>query len=497
MFAVEMKSIAKKFGDNFKANDCVDFNVQKGEIHALVGENGAGKTTLMKILYGLYHADEGKISINEKEVEILSPSEAIKVGIGMVHQHFMLVEPLTVSENIILGDETTDKFGIIDYTYSEKRIIDITERFNINVDINARVENLSVGIQQKIEILKILYRNADILILDEPTAVLTPQETDELFKTLKELKSKGKTIILITHKLGEVLSISDRVSVLRRGKMVGELQTKSTNRDELAKLIVGGEIDFAASIESVIFKNVILTVENLTVLNDKSTEIVKNVSFQIKAGEILGIAGVEGNGQSELTEAITGLREIQMGNIKVKEKELKNDYPIAHIPADRYKHGIVMDYSVSENIALGRIREKRFSTRLAINLQEIKEYTEKLINEYDIQLQNPFQIISGLSGGNQQKVVVARELTKETDLIIVNHPTRGLDIKASNFVHSSLLNERKKGKAILLVSSDLSELLSLSDRIAVMYNGKISAFLNPHDTNEREIGLYMTGLRGN
>ncbi len=496
-FAIEMYDITKTFGDNFKANDSVNFKVTKGEIHALVGENGAGKSTLMKILYGMYHPTGGKILINGKEELLSSPSAAIHLGIGMVHQHFMLVGTLSVLENIILGDETTT-FDFIDYKSSEKKINSITQNFNINIDLKKKVETLPVGIQQKIEILKILYRNADILILDEPTAVLTPQETDELFNTLKELKREGKTIILITHKLGEVLSISDSVTVLRHGKLAGEVKTASTNKNELAKLIVGGEStgesDFPSKQSHIENEKVILSLNNVTVLNDKKIDAVRNVSFQIKSGEILGIAGVEGNGQTELIEAINGLRKLSEGELLINGKNPNSRYPIAHIPADRHKNGVVMEYSVADNVMLGRERENIFSTPLAIKKNEVINYTNRLIDEYDIRPKNAFQEISGLSGGNQQKVVAARELTKKTELIIASHPTRGLDIKATNFVHTALVKEKNMGKAILVVSSDLQELLKLSDRIAVMYNGEITAMLSSKDTNEREIGLYMTGM---
>jgi simple sugar transport system ATP-binding protein len=405
----------------------------------------------------------------------------------------MLVDTLTVLENIILGDETTGMFGMIDFKLCESKVNEILKSFRIDIDLKAKVETLPVGTQQKIEILKLLYRNADILILDEPTAVLTPQETEELFRTLKELKTKGKTIILITHKLGEVLTVSDSVTVLRHGKSVGELETKSTSHNELAKLIMGEEINLSSAKESFVKDKTVLSIRDLTVLNDKNIEALKNVSFDVKAGEILGIAGVEGNGQAELIEAINGLREIKHGEVVI---EGKKNYTgsIAHIPSDRHKHGIVMEYTVAENVILGRERETGFSTPFALKQKEIISHTKTLIKQYDVRPQNPVQKIRRLSGGNQQKVVAARELTKQTDLIIATNPTRGLDIKAMSFVYSALVNECKKGKAVLLVSSDLAELFSLSDRIAVMYGGEITAMLSPTQTNEKQIGLYMTGM---
>lgn len=497
MFAIEMQNITKSFGGTFKANDSVNFKVQKGEIHALVGENGAGKSTLMKILYGLYHPDNGKILLNGKEEKITSPLKAISLGIGMVHQHFMLVETLTALENIILGAETTNSFGLINYSDAKTKLSSLTKSFNINIDLNAKVGTLPVGIQQKIEILKLLYRNADVLILDEPTAVLTPQETDELLSTLRELKSSGKTIILITHKLGEVLSVSENITVLRHGKVTGNVKTSQINRNELSEMIIGGEMTLTEKESKIIGEEIVLSVRNLTVLNNHKTEAVKDVSFEIKAGEILGLAGVEGNGQTELIEAINGLKKIKHGKITVRNNLATEKTSIAHIPADRHKHGIVMDYSISENVILGRENETIFSSPLKLKQKEISEYTEKLVKDYDVRIQNISQPIKGLSGGNQQKIVAAREMTKQTDLIIASHPTRGLDIKATEFVHNELKKESIKGKAVLVVSSDLNELLKLCDRIAVIYNGEINAILESGKTSENEIGLYMMGLNKN
>lgn len=496
-FTVELSGITKTFGSGFKANDSINLKVAKGEIHALVGENGAGKSTLMKILYGMYHPDEGTIRVNGKQVSIHSPADAISHGIGMVHQHFMLVSTLSALENIILGEEITGAFNKIDIKRSIQKTKQILKSFDINIDLTETTGNLSVGTQQKIEIIKLLYRDAEILILDEPTAVLTPQETDDLFRTLNELKLNGKTIILITHKLGEVLEVSDSVTILRRGKVTGVLETKKTNRNELAKLIVGEYIDILPGKSHQPTDEVVLNVSNLRVLSDKRSESVKNISLEIRKGEIFGIAGVEGNGQTELIEAICGLRKPANGKIEINGKVLDDNIPIAHIPADRHKHGIVMEYTVSENVILGRESEAKFSTTLLLKYDNINSYSDMLIKQYDIRPQDSGAIISGLSGGNQQKVVAAREMTKDTGLIVVNHPTRGLDIKAANFVQSALIEESKKGKAILLVSSDLSELLKLSDKIAVMYNGEFNAVLNSNETNEREIGEYMMGLNNN
>lgn len=495
-FSVELINITKSFGAGFKANDSVNFCARKGSIHALVGENGAGKSTLMNILYGMYHPDSGTIKINGIEAKISSPADAIKLGIGMVHQHFMLVSTLSVLENIILGDEVTGTLGNIDLKRCRQKINHIIKSFEINVDLDAVTGTLPVGIQQKIEILKILYRKAEILILDEPTAVLTPQETEELFKTLADLKNDGKTIIIITHKLGEVLSISDSVTVLRRGKVTGELVTSNTDKAELARLIVGSELETSGSKENQPGEEVVIHIENIYAKNSRGSNALQAVSLAIRKGEILGIAGVEGNGQTELAEIICGLREKASGKISINGN-VQDEIPIAHIPADRHKHGMVKEFSLAENVILGREQENKFSNKGILNFSSINAFTSELINSYDIRPKNSSALIGGLSGGNQQKVVAAREMTKETGLAVISHPTRGLDIKAANFVHRTILEESKKGKAILLISSDLSELLKLSDKIAVMYNGKITAELDPKTTNENEIGEFMTGIKGN
>ena len=489
-----MSGITKTFGNKITANKSVDFNVQRGEIHALVGENGAGKSTLMKILYGMHLPDSGTIKINGNEEKINSPAKAIKLGIGMVHQHFMLVNALTVTENIILGNEQS-KFGLLNYKKANSKINKLTADFNITIDINEKIQNLPIGLQQKVEILKILYRDSEILILDEPTAVLTPQETDSLFNTLNELKTKGKTIILITHKLDEVMAVSDSITVLRHGEVKGVLEKNKTSKVEIARLMVGEDIsEVKIRNKRKGFAKDILKVNSLTVLNDKGAEAIKNITFSIKSGEIFGIAGVEGSGQNELVEAIALIREIQKGEITV-EDEFNNLSDRAHIPADRHKNGIVGDYNIPDNILLGREYENIFSGRIFIKKEELEKYTSQLIETYDIRPVNPAQKIKELSGGNQQKVVVAREMSKDTNIIVANHPTRGLDIKASAFVHNSLIKAKNNGNAVLLVSSDLSELLILSDRIAVLYKGAIAALLAADKTNERELGMYMTGAK--
>jgi len=489
-----MIAITKTFAEKVIANNSISLSVKKGEVHAIVGENGAGKSTLMNILYGMYPPDKGKIQINGNEEIINSPARAIQLKIGMVHQHFMLVPPLTVLENIILGSEP-EKNLLLDFKKAKERVSQITSSFKIDVNLETKIENLPVGLQQRVEILKLLYRNAEILILDEPTAVLTPQETNELFNTIDFLKSEGKTIILITHKLNEVKAISDTITVLRHGKVVGVTGTENATIESIARLMVGEDKIYEEKKANIREKKLILEVKNVTVLNENSVEAVKDVSFEINSGEILGIAGVEGNGQHELVEAISSIRKPAKGKITLNNAELKEEHNIAHIPADRHRNGIVMDFSVAENLILGREKENLFKKDITIDESKVKTFAEKLVHEYDIRPVDIDIKIKSLSGGNQQKAVVAREITKNSDLIIASHPTRGLDIKAASFVHNALIKESDKGKAVLLVSSDLAELLKLSDRIAVIYNGQINVIFDADKTNEYELGLYMTGSK--
>jgi len=496
MFAVEMRNITKRFG-HLTANDSVNFNVKKGEIHALVGENGAGKTTLMNILYGLYQPDDGEIFINHTLQRINSPRDAIKLGIGMVHQHFMLIPPLTILENIILGDEPLLRLNKIDFKLAEQTITELCENFSIKLNPNLTIESLSVGLQQKVEILKILYRKANILIFDEPTPVLTPQEVEELFSILNNLKKQGKTVILITHKLSEVMSISDNITIMRHGKVIETVETKSTNQYDVAKKMIGEDLHSVKKVEVSDSKSPVLEVFNLSALNDRNQVAFKEVTFKVNKYEILGIAAVEGNGQNELVEVLTGLRKKKEGKIIIDGKEIidSRSIKISHIPEDRLKHGLVKEFSLSENLILGKHRDKSFQNFFLFSKKNIATYASKLIQTYDIRPHAQEQSTLTFSGGNQQKAVIARELSKNTPLIIAVKPTRGLDIKATNFVHDALLTERMKGKGILLVSSDLDELLLLSDRICVMYNGKIVATMKTNETNERELGLYMTGTR--
>lgn len=498
-FALEMKNITKRF-PLVLANDKVNFSVYKGEIHALVGENGAGKTTLMSILYGLYQADEGQIFINGNEVNISNPRVAINLGIGMVHQHFMLIPPLTIAENVILGMEPKKNGIFIDMKKAVKAVKELSEKYGFKVDPRAKIENVSVGIEQRVEIIKILYRGAEILVMDEPTAVLTPQEVEELFKILLSLKNKGKTIIFITHKLNEVKAISDRVTVMRYGRLAGVKITKNTNQEEIANLMVGRKVILRIDKKPQLTGKVVLQIEKLDALNNKGLPALKNISFQIKEGEILGIAGVEGNGQTELVEVITGLRPATGGKILLYNKDVTNYSPrnikeekIAHIPEDRRQRGIISNYTIAENLILGNHYHLPFNNGLSLNFNKINNHANKLIKDFDIRPTDKDNLLKSLSGGNQQKVIVAREFYGEPNLLIAAQPTRGLDVGSIEFVHQQLLSERHKGKAILLVSADLEEILSLSDRIAVIYEGKIVDILDAQKTNEKELGLLMTG----
>ena len=497
MYAIETKNITKHFG-SIRANNDISFRVKKREIHALVGENGAGKSTLMSVIYGMYQADSGDIFIEGKKELISSPSKAIDLGIGMVHQHFMLIPTLSVTENIILGEEPTSKFQFLNLKRAEDKIRELSNRYSMEINPDAKIENLSVGQQQRVEILKILYRNADILILDEPTPVLTPQEIEDLFLTLKKLKSQGKTILIITHKLSEVMMISDSVSILRHGKFIGSLETKTTTKEELATLMVGREFEQITRMRNLPKTEKGLTVENLFALTDRNLPALRNISFSIAKGEIFAIAAIEGNGQYELVEVITCLRKRTAGRILIGSAELSKiiaHSKIAHIPEDRLKRGLILDFILSENFILGRQADKAFLRNGFFLRTAINSFADSLIQEFDIRPPDKYQTARSFSGGNQQKAIIARELTKYAEVVIASQPTRGLDIGATQFVHETLLKERDKGKAILLVTSDLEELLHLSDRVAVMYEGEIIIILDSKSTSELELGQYMTGAR--
>jgi simple sugar transport system ATP-binding protein len=500
-YAVDMRHITKKF-PLVLANDDVNFIVQQGEIHALVGENGAGKSTLVNILYGLLQPDRGSIFINGQEVQLSDPGEAIRLGIGMVHQHFMLIPPFTVAENVVLGQEPSIG-GMVDISRANEIVRELSEQYGLKVDPSAKVEALSVGIEQRIEIIKVLYRGAEILILDEPTAVLTPQEVDELFGIMRSLKAQGKTIIFITHKLQEVMAISDVVTVMRRGKVVGSVQVKDTSRQEIANMMVGRQVLFRVQRSQAEPGETVLQVNDLNALDNNNLPALRDISFAVRAGEVLGIAGVEGNGQSELVEVLTGLRRAQSGQIELNGQAITNLSPrmirekgTCHIPEDRHRRGLVLDFSVSQNMVLGIHYRAPYVRRTlidVINFTPIREKAQRLLQEFDIRPPDQDNPAGNLSGGNQQKVIVAREFDQHPILLIAAQPTRGIDVGSIEFIHQRLLQARDDGKAILLVSADLEEILSLSDRIAVMYEGQIVGILEPAEATEARIGMMMTG----
>jgi ABC-type uncharacterized transport system ATPase subunit len=505
--AVEMREIYKAW-PGVVANDHVNLAVRKGEIHALVGENGAGKTTLMNILYGLVRPDSGEIYINGQLAHINGPRDAIRLGIGMVHQHFMLIPPLTVAENIVLGREPGGLAAPYNVRKARADIQALSRQYGLPIDPDLRIEKLSVGLQQRVEILKVLYRGADILVMDEPTGVLTPQETDELFGVLRGLVAQGKTIIFITHKLREVLELTDRVTVMRRGKNVGRLITKETNQAEIARMMVGREVLLRVEKTPARPGPVVLHVEHLHAQSDRDLEVLHDVSFDVHAGEILGIAGVEGNGQSELVEVLTGMRPVTSGKVTLTVmqggKSVVQDITtlgaqavrrvgLAHIPEDRRGSGLVLTDSIEDNTILGRQRWPQFSWRgFVLLLKQIQAWANRLIKDFDVRTPSAAVPARALSGGNQQKVVVARELASNPVALIAAQPTRGVDIGAIEFIHRRLIEQRDAGKAVLLVSAELDEIRSLSDRIAVMYEGRIVDIVGP-DATEEQLGVLMTG----
>lgn len=495
---IEMKGITKIFPGTI-ANENVDFTLLKSETHVLLGENGAGKTTLMNVLYGLYQPEKGKIFVKGKEVNITNPNDAIKLGIGMVHQHFMLVHNFTVAENIVLGMEP--KKGIkIDIDKAVKDVEEIAKKYGFNIDPNAVIEDISVGQQQKVEILKALYRGAEILILDEPTAVLTPQEIEELGGIIDNLKAEGKSVILITHKLKEVMSMSDRVTIIRRGKVTGIVNTKDTSIDELAELMVGRKVKLVVDKEQSKLRGQVLKIENLHANDNRGLPAVNGIDLIVNGGEILGIAGVDGNGQTEFLEVLTGLRKPVKGSITIKDKDIYGKTPreiidsgIGHIPEDRHKRGLILKYSLYENSVLGMHHKAPFSKNRIIDYKKVRDYAKKIIKEFDVRTPNDEVHASALSGGNQQKLIVAREISKDPDLLIAAQPTRGVDVGAIEFIHKRLVQERDSGKAVLLVSFELDEILALSDKIAVMYDGKIVGVLDRKDADEQKLGILMAG----
>ena len=495
---IEMREITKVFGE-FVANDKINLELRKGEIHALLGENGAGKSTLMNMLAGLLEPTSGEIVVNGQVVKLDSPSKAASLGMGMVHQHFMLVEAFTVAENIILGSELT-KNGVLDIARATREINELSERYGLAVDPSAKVADISVGAQQRVEILKTLYRGADILIFDEPTAVLTPSEIDELMAIMKNLVKEGKSIILITHKLDEIRAVSDRVTVIRRGKSIETVEIAGATNADLAEMMVGRSVSFKTEKQEAQPKEVILSIKDLVVNENRGVPAVKNLSLDVRAGEIVGIAGIDGNGQSELIQAITGLRKIESGIVELKGQSIVGLHPrqitemsVGHVPEDRHRDGLVLEMMISENIALQTYYKEPLSKKGILNYTNIIGYAKQLMQEFDVRAASEIVPASALSGGNQQKAIIAREVDRNPDLLIVSQPTRGLDVGAIEYIHKRLIQERDNGKAVLVVSFELDEILNVSDRIAVIHDGKIQGIVTPETTNKQELGVLMAG----
>ena len=501
-YIIEMLGIRKEF-PGIVANDNITLQLRRGEIHALLGENGAGKSTLMSVLFGLYQPEAGEIRKNGEVVKIDNPNDATALNIGMVHQHFKLVDVFTVLDNIILGAEDT-KFGFLQKKQARAKVQALSEKYGLQVDLDAKVENISVGMQQRTEILKMLYRDNEILIFDEPTAVLTPQEIDELMEIMRGFAKEGKSILFITHKLNEIMAVADRCSVLRKGKYIGTVDIKNTTKQELSEMMVGRPVQLQVQKDAAKPGETILSVQGLTVPSKTSKkDAVKNVSFDVRAGEIVCIAGIDGNGQSELVYGITGLEKATAGTITLRGKDIskasiqeRNISGMSHIPEDRHKHGLVLDDTLENNIVLQKYRESRFQKMGFINRPAVREYAEGIIAQYDVRSgQGPVTISRSMSGGNQQKAIIGRELDRGNPLLIAVQPTRGLDVGAIENVHSQLVAQRDSGKAVLLVSLELDEVMSLSDRILVMYEGEIVGELDPKATTVQELGLYMAGAK--
>lgn len=504
---LEAKGITKKF-PGVLANDNIDFDLRDGEIHALLGENGAGKSTLMNVLYGLYKPDSGEVTVEGNRMELNSSRDAIHHGIGMVHQHFMLIPVFTVTENIMLGAETDHRAAPnemplvkLDRKEVAQKVADLSHQYGLEVDPEAIVGDLPVGLQQRVEIVKALYRKANILILDEPTAVLTPQESEDLFRIMHDLTAKGVSIIFITHKLKEVLAVADRITVMRAGRVVGTATPKESNEQSLAAMMVGREVILTVQKKQAKPTEEILRVEDLRVRDVRGLEAVRGVSFSVHAGEVLGIAGVQGNGQTELAEALTGLRHIESGHFTLAGKDLTNKAPrlvteagLANIPEDRQRHGLVLSYSITDNLVLCDYYRPPFGKRGVIQQKELDENAKRLIKEYDVRTPSPFVAAGKLSGGNQQKVIVARELSRPVKLVIASQPTRGLDVGSIEYIHKEIIVMRDRGVAVLLISAELDEILSLSDRIAVMYRGEIVDTVNAKETTREQLGLRMAGV---
>ncbi len=502
-YAIEMLHITKRF-PGIIANDDVTIQLRHGEIHALLGENGAGKSTLMSVLFGLYQAEEGTIKKDGKEVKILSPNDANDLGIGMVHQHFKLVECFTVLDNIILGNEPTNKLGVLNKAEARKKIIALSEKYGLQVDPDAKIQDITVGMQQRTEILKMLYRDNEILIFDEPTAVLTPQEINELMQIMKNLAAEGKSILFISHKLAEIMAVADRCTVLRKGKYIGTVNTADVTMEELSAMMVGRNVSFHVAKGEQHLGDVILKIENMTVASKvHKNNAVRNVSLEVRAGEIVCIAGIDGNGQSEFVHGLTGLEPLVSGKITLLGKDItklpirkRSVMGMSHIPEDRHKHGLVLDYSLENNIVLQRYFEPFFDKAGFLRKKNIRQYAEKLIEQYDVRSgQGPVTLARSMSGGNQQKAIIAREIDRNPSLLVAVQPTRGLDIGAIEYIHKQIVAQRDAGKAVLLVSLELDEVLDVSDRILVMYEGEIVGQLDPKTTTPEEMGLYMSGAK--
>lgn len=499
---IEMLNITKEF-PGIIANDNVTLQLKKGEIHALLGENGAGKSTLMSVLFGLYQAEKGTIKKDGVEVEIKDPNDANRLGIGMVHQHFKLVEVFSVLDNIILGAETT-KYGFLRKKEARERVLALSEEYGLAVDPDALIEDITVGMQQRVEILKMLYRNNDILIFDEPTAVLTPQEIEELLQIMKNMAKSGKSILFITHKLNEILAVADRCTVLRKGKYIGTVNVKDTTKEELSEMMVGRKVEFVVPKKDRIPGNDVLIVKNMTMVSKQHKKnIVNNVSLNVREGEIVCIAGIDGNGQTEFVNGITGLDKINSGEIIFKGVDIthskirdRNKLGLSHIPEDRHRHGLVLDFTLADNMVLQRYFEPDFQKNGFILKDKVREYSDKLIERFDVRSgQGSKTIARSMSGGNQQKAIVARELDRNPDLLIAVQPTRGLDVGAIEFIHKQIVAQRDNGKAVLLVSLELDEVMGLSDRILVMYEGEIVGEFDPKKVTVNELGLYMSGAK--
>lgn len=496
---IQMKDIVKKFGD-FVANDHINLTVHKGEVHAILGENGAGKSTLMNVLYGLYRPTSGTIAIHGKEVDIDGPKKAIEMGIGMVHQHFMLIQPFTVTENIVLGMEPM-KGMVVDMKTAREKVIEISEKYNMKVDPDAKIEDITVGMQQRVEILKVLYRGADSLILDEPTASLTPQEITELIEIIRNLTADGKSVILITHKLKEIKAAADYCTIIRQGKYIDTVKVADVDENALAAMMVGRDVTFRVEKTEQKPGAVVLDVKNLHAKDYRGVEILKGLNLSVRKGEIVGLAGVDGNGQSELVEIITGLRKGESGEVLMEGENIFNATPkeifdkgVTSIPEDRQKHGLVLDFSVAENLILQNYEKAPYSKNGILQKKQISAHAKELIEKFDIRPRGSEEKPAGqLSGGNQQKVIIAREVTNDTDLLIAVNPTRGLDVGAIEFVHRYIVEQRNKNKAVLLVSFELDEIMSLSDRIEVIFDGQIAGSVNGKDADENTLGFMMAG----